>query len=151
MNLQELREPAEAAEYSCGQSLSEVQARISSIDWSFVDRQRAPAIEAIHPYPAKFIGDIPRALLGALPLPPKTLVFDPFAGSGTTLLEAQRRGLESVGVGLNPIACLIARVKTARTPPGLLEKALQIRNTGLRPVRMVPFFGNRRWSYNASR
>lgn len=126
MNLQELREPAEAAEYSGGQSLSEVQARISSIDWSFAGRQRAPAIEAIHPYPAKFIGDIPRALLGALPLPPETLVFDPFAGSGTTMLEAQRRGLASVGVDLNPIACLIARVKTAKTPAGLLEKALQI-------------------------
>lgn len=127
MNLQDSREePSIAAEYSGDQSLSEVQARISSIDWSFADRQRAPAIEAIHPYPAKFIGDIPRALLWALPLPPKTLVFDPFAGSGTTLLEAQRRGLASVGVDLNPIACLIARVKTAKTPDGLLEKAQRI-------------------------
>jgi hypothetical protein len=126
MNLQDQRDSALAAEYSGSRSISEVQEQISSVDWSFADRQRAPAIEAIHPYPAKFIGDIPRALLGVLPLPPKTLVFDPFAGSGTTLLEAQRRGLASVGVDLNPIACLIARVKTAKIPAGLLDKALQI-------------------------
>lgn len=126
MNLQQLIDSAENVDYDSKQSLSDVQTRISAIDWSFADRQRAHAIEAIHPYPAKFIGDIPRALLKAIPLPPNTLVFDPFAGSGTTLLEAQRLGVASVGVDLNPIACLIARVKTTKIPAGLLEKSLQI-------------------------
>ncbi len=103
-----------------------VQARLAATDWSFENRGRAPAIEAIHPYPAKFIGDIPRALLEALPLPANTIVFDPFAGSGTTLLEAQRRGVPSIGVDLNPIACLIARVKTAPMPVDLPETAHRI-------------------------
>lgn len=102
------------------------QASLAAIDWSFEKRERAPAIEAIHPYPAKFIGDIPRALLGALPLPPGTLVFDPFCGCGTTLLEAQRRGVQSVGVDLNPIACLIARVKTSPAPDGLVATAREL-------------------------
>ncbi|GAB0056127.1 hypothetical protein SIID45300_00432 [Candidatus Magnetaquicoccaceae bacterium FCR-1] len=101
----------------------DLQSRIARIDWSFADRQHAPAIEAIHPYPAKFIGDIPRALLDVLPVPVNTFVFDPFVGSGTTLLEAQRRGIPSVGVDLNPIACLISRVKTAKNPVGLLDNA----------------------------
>lgn len=105
------------------------QASLAAIDWSFEKRERAPAIEAIHPYPAKFIGDIPRALLGALPLPPRTLVFDPFCGCGTTLLEAQRRGIPSVGVDLNPIACLIARVKTSPAPDGLLVTARELSRT----------------------
>lgn len=100
-----------------------VPASLAAIDWSFKKREHAQAIEAIHPYPAKFIGDIPRALLGALPLPPGTLVFDPFCGCGTTLLEAQRRGVRSVGVDLNPIACLIARVKTSPAPDGLSATA----------------------------
>ena len=103
-----------------------IQSSLLSIDWSFMHRKRAPAIEAIHPYPAKFIGDIPRALLRALPLPENTVVFDPFVGSGTTLLEAQRHGVPSVGVDLNPIACLIARVKTAPTPTTLPEIARKI-------------------------
>ncbi len=44
-------------------------------------------------------------------------VLDPFCGSGTTLAEAQRRGLTSVGVDLNPIACLISRVRTQSWDP----------------------------------
>lgn len=105
---------------------SGMASKLSEIDWSFRQRERAPSVEAIHPYPAKFIGDIPRALLNVLPCPKNTLVFDPFAGSGTTLLEAQRAGLPSVGVDLNPIACLIARVKTSPAPNNLVEQAKQI-------------------------
>lgn len=108
------------------QTTDSLHARLAAIDWSFERRTQAPAVEAIHPYPAKFIGDIPRALLGALPLPPRTLVFDPFCGCGTTLLEAQRRGVPSVGVDLNPIACLIARVKTSPAPDGLLLTAREL-------------------------
>lgn len=38
-------------------------------------------------------------------------------------MEAQRRGLPSIGIDLNPIACLIARVKTSPTPTALPEMA----------------------------
>lgn len=102
---------------------STARAQLEAIDWSFTKRERAHAIEAIHPYPAKFIGEIPRALMRTLPCPKGTLVFDPFAGSGTTLLEAQRLGLPSVGVDLNPIACLIARVKTGPLSMDLADTA----------------------------
>jgi DNA modification methylase len=117
---------AEDVEFGDRFLTTSVQKRLAAIDWSFDHRERAPAIEAIHPYPAKFIGDLPRALLEALPCPENTIVFDPFAGSGTTLIEAQRRGIPSVGVDLNPIACLIARVKTSSLPAGLSEKAREV-------------------------
>src|SRR5581483_893221 len=39
-------------------------------------------------------------------------VFDPFCGCGTTLLEAQRRGVAAVGVDVNPLAVFVAQVKT---------------------------------------
>jgi 16S rRNA G966 N2-methylase RsmD len=39
-------------------------------------------------------------------------VLDPFAGSGTTLAEAVRRGLAAVGVEVNPAAVELARVFT---------------------------------------
>jgi len=116
----------QSAEGSDIQTRVELPARLAAVDWSFERRERAPAIEAIHPYPAKFIGDIPRALLDALPLPKGTVVFDPFCGCGTSLLEAQRRGVESVGIDLNPIACLIARVKTSPTPAALAETARKL-------------------------
>lgn len=100
--------------------------RLLATDWSFSERAKAPLIEGIHPYPAKFIGDIPRALLDILPVAPGTFVLDPFVGSGTTLVEAQRRGVPCVGIDLNPIACLIARVKTGAAPMLLQESAAAV-------------------------
>ncbi len=47
-------------------------------------------------------------------MPQNSIVFDPFCGSGVTLTEAQKNGIPSVGVDLNPIACLISRVKTQK-------------------------------------
>lgn len=98
-----------------------IQEQLSKVDWNFRNREKPLKIEAIHPYPAKFIGEIPRSLIASLPLPPNTGLLDPFSGSGTALVEAQRAGIPSVGIDLNPIACLIARVKTGPLSPGFLE------------------------------
>jgi hypothetical protein len=123
MNLTETLSLAEDVLSVHADSESTLRLRLSAVDWSFIRRERPAAIESIHPYPAKFIGEIPRALLSLLPIPAGTLVLDPFAGSGTTLVEAQRRSLPSIGVDLNPIACLIARVKTAPAPSHLISVA----------------------------
>ena len=109
---------------------------LRGIDWTFMQREKAPAIEAIHPYPAKFIGEIPRALIETFPVPEGSAIFDPFCGSGTSLLEAQRAGLPSIGVDLNPIACLISRVKTSPTPERLVEAAAEIVE-GARAIKEV--------------
>jgi DNA modification methylase len=98
------------------ESSPSISSRLSAIDWSFTNRAKAPAIEGIHPYPAKFIGDIPRAFIEHLPIPQGTKILDPFCGSGTTLVEGQRAGLSTIGIDLNPIACLLTRVKTAQLP-----------------------------------
>lgn len=116
--------------------------RLVQVDWGFAHRSKALAIEAIHPYPAKFIGDIPRALIETLQMPPGTAVLDPFCGSGTTLMEAQRAGLSSIGIDLNPIACLIARVKTSPLPEGFAEAVQEItsraRNIHSLPTSDIP-------------
>lgn len=103
-----------------------IQDKIEAVDWSFQDRVKAHAIESIHPYPAKFIGDIPRAIIEKLPIPKGTGILDPFSGSGTSLIEAQRAGIASVGIDLNPIACLISRVKTQPVVPGFMEIVQEI-------------------------
>ena len=38
-------------------------------------------------------------------------VFDPFSGSGTTLLSARHNGLPSFGIDVNPISVLVAKVE----------------------------------------
>jgi len=43
---------------------------------------------------------------------PGAVVLDPFVGSGTTLVEAQRLGRRGIGIELNPISCLATRSKT---------------------------------------
>ncbi|MCB9993007.1 MAG: RNA methyltransferase [Hyphomicrobiaceae bacterium] len=97
--------------------------RAQEIDWDFPSRTVGDALEGVHPYPAKFIREIPGTLIDLFPPQAGTIVFDPFCGSGTTLVEAQRRGFQSVGVDLNPIACLMSRVKTAALANGLAAAA----------------------------
>ena len=65
-------------------------------------------------YPCKFIPEIPRwALRKYLGEKPESkTVLDPFAGSGTTLLEASINGIESVGTEIDEIAKLLIKVKT---------------------------------------
>jgi DNA modification methylase len=40
------------------------------------------------------------------------LVFDPFCGTGTTLVECMKNGIDSVGLDASPFSCFISRVKT---------------------------------------
>lgn len=64
-----------------------------------------------HPYAAKFNPRIPCALLSEFSIPGQ-LILDPFAGSGTTLVEAMAHGCSAVGIDIHPLAALISRVKT---------------------------------------
>lgn len=99
--------------------------------WDFVDSRGG---RELHPYPARFIPEIPAQALDLLEV--RGPVLDPFCGSGTTLAEARRRGLPATGVDLNPIACLISRVRTQRWQRGEsedgLEHARNIREHALR-------------------
>jgi len=41
-------------------------------------------------------------------------ILDPFAGSGTTLVEASVLGIHALGIELSPFNCLIVQAKTRR-------------------------------------
>lgn len=60
-------------------------------------------------FSAIFAGD---AISKYLPIPSQdSVVLDPFAGVSTTLVEALRRGINTVGFEINPFAALVSRVK----------------------------------------
>lgn len=82
------------------------------VDWTFANAKTNVGIHSIHPYPARFIPHIPEHLIELFHPIVGGPVLDPFCGSGTTLVEAQGRGIASFGIDLNPIAALISRVKT---------------------------------------
>lgn len=91
----------------------EIKRSIDSIDLNFASEPRAGGVHGLHPYPAKFTGHLPAALLEAT-LASRGDVVDPFCGSGTTLVEAMRRGHASCGLDANPIALLVTKAKTSR-------------------------------------
>lgn len=64
-------------------------------------------------YPCRFIPEIPRfAIKRYVADKPNAMIFDPFAGSGTTLLEANINGYNAIGAEIDDIAKLIIKVKT---------------------------------------
>lgn len=88
--------------------------RLQGIDWSFTHDDTRFLGHDLHPYPAKFIPQLPGTFISLLSSR-GDLVFDPFGGSGTTALEAIRLGRRAISLDANPVATLIGRVKTART------------------------------------
>ena len=93
--------------------------KLRNIEWDFPDAKPS-VLSNIHPYPAKFISEIPMGLIECLWEGQGDFILDPFCGSGSTLEAAQRMAIPSVGVDLNPIACLISRVRTAACDDSLL-------------------------------
>jgi site-specific DNA-methyltransferase (cytosine-N4-specific) len=89
---------------------SDAISKLSNLDWDFVDANTGYLTHSIHPYPAKFIPQIPNTLIQELSSVGETVV-DLFCGSGTTLVEARRLGRHAVGIDANPLACLISCVK----------------------------------------
>lgn len=119
--------------------LTAVDVRLRGRCWDFPDSKSSrQSLHAIHPYPAKFIPEIPHAVIAEFAPPPGTLILDPFCGSGTSLVEAQRAGYEAVGVDLNPIACRISRVKTGPVPRSLGLVASRCRDLAAATTGEVP-------------
>lgn len=53
-----------------------------------------------------------RQYISAFGLDQGALLLDPFCGTGTTLVEARKHGIASVGCDAHPFAALVSRVKT---------------------------------------
>lgn len=68
----------------------------------------------LHLYKGKFFPRLVHSLINRYASPQSTgLVCDPFAGSGTALLEASLLGYQSVGIDVDPTSVLISQHKTA--------------------------------------
>lgn len=81
-------------------------------EWNFHEEETKEHLHVLHPYPAKFIPQIPRRAIH-LWTKPGELVYDPFSGCGTTVLEASLARRRAVGTDNNAVANLASKAKTA--------------------------------------
>ncbi len=99
---------------------------LKSIDWNFGECKTNHATHDFHPYPAKFIPQIPNNLIKIF-TKENDVVYDPFCGSGTTVVESILEHRRAIGNDVNPLAVLISKVKStplAENKIELIESAL---------------------------
>ena len=72
---------------------------------------RTKHVHALHPYLGKFVPQLVEIFLRKYQ--PKR-VLDPFAGCGTTIVEATALGVPSVGTDISAFNCMLTSVKTKR-------------------------------------
>ena len=92
------------------------------LSWSeaeLPERERTKHVHRLHPYLGKFVPQLAEVFLSRYSRP-GCFVWDPFAGSGTTLVEANAFGARAAGCDVSAFNCLLTRVKTARYEPEAL-------------------------------
>jgi DNA methylase len=99
----------------------------AGLSWSERDlpqRLRTKHVHSLHPYLGKYVPQLVEELLRRY-VPTGGRVLDPFAGSGTTLVQSLESGHDSVGVDIAAFNCLLMRVKTREHNPFVLEHELR--------------------------
>lgn len=79
--------------------------------WDFKGVHRA-GIHTLGHYPATMVPEMQLGLMQTWSKKEYKVMLDPFMGSGTALIEAQKLGLNTIGIDLNPYAVLLSEVKT---------------------------------------
>lgn len=99
--------------YICSKMIESMYKRTVDNRWSFKTADTKEYTHCYHTYPAMMIPQVARALLDKFkPKDGIKLLFDPYMGSGTSLVEANICGINAIGTDLNPLARMMAKVKT---------------------------------------
>ena len=85
--------------------------RYIDTSWDFKKEDTKTYTHCFHNYPAMMIPQVAGRLVEKYGKKTQ-LLFDPYCGTGTSLVEANLRNINAIGTDLNPLARLIAEVKT---------------------------------------
>ena len=97
--------------------------RIIDNSWNFRTADTKEYTHCYHAYPAMMIPQVARTLIEMYaPKDKCDLIFDPYMGSGTSLVEASLKGINSIGTDINPLARLISEAKTTHFNINRIEK-----------------------------
>jgi SAM-dependent methyltransferase len=86
------------------------------------ERERTKHVHRLHPYLGKYIPQIVEIFLRKFK---PSRVFDPFCGSGTTLVEANVLGIKSIGCDISAFNVLVARAKVAQYEVEKMEQEVR--------------------------
>ncbi|HET7391179.1 MAG TPA: DNA methyltransferase [Nitrososphaeraceae archaeon] len=110
---------------SCSRVEIEKIIYLNTLDWELQKANTRYATHSYHPYSAKYIPQIPNYLISNFS-EKNDLILDNFMGSGTTLVESKILGRNAIGVDINPLACLISKVKITNLRKSDLKKISMI-------------------------
>jgi DNA modification methylase len=120
----------------------EIDLELSWSEAELPERERTKHVHRLHPYLGKYVPQLVEVFLRRYGRPGR-LVWDPFAGSGTTLVEANAFGAPAAGCDISAFNCLLTRVKTSvyeREP--LLVDAAVLADAGMQdptPKGLSPY------------
>ena len=119
--------------------------------WSYANTSRSTHAFDFFQYPAMMVPAMLRDLIENIAAADKNIqtVYDPFLGSGSVLTESMMQGFDFIGTDVNPLALLIAKVKSGPFRPKLMEERAEelqevIGNDSLRRVE-AEFQGIDKW------
>jgi hypothetical protein len=87
--------------------------KYTDYSWDFEGANIKQFTHCYHNYPAMMIPQIAERILSKYGAD-SHLLFDPYCGTGTSLVEANLKGINAIGTDLNPLARLIAKTKTTK-------------------------------------
>src|SRR5204862_7745571 len=100
-----------------------VDPELSWAEHELPERLRTKHVHRLHPYLGKFVPQLVERFL-TRHFRPGQRILDPFAGSGTTLVECTTFGANSVGVDVSAFNVLLSTVKTGRSDADAVERDL---------------------------
>lgn len=82
--------------------------------WDFIGADTKEYTHSFHIYPAMMIPQVAREILNRYKIKGMSVLFDPYCGTGTSLVEGSLVGLKCIGTDLNPLARLISKSKVTK-------------------------------------
>ena len=95
--------------------------RLNWTERQLPERTRTKHVHRLHPYLGKYIPQLVEVFLRKYFRPGLTVI-DPFAGSGTTLVQANEHDIHAVGCDISEFNILIGTVKTRQYDLPLLQR-----------------------------
>lgn len=119
------------------------QRKAIDYSWNFERADTKYCTHGIFKYPAMMVAPIVKRLMDKYSAP-GCVILDPFCGSGSVLVEAVLHDCESYGIDINPLALLLAKVKTTPINSQLLieeyQKFIEFRDKNPESIEIPSFF-----------